>query len=52
MCATDIVFYSQLEDFLKGVDGVLAANGVALVAADVVVGGEEDADCVIWGCDT
>lgn len=36
---TDIMFYCKLEDFFKGVDGVLAAYGVTFAEADVIVGG-------------
>lgn len=44
---TDCVFHGELQDFFEGVDGVLSANGVAFIIADVVVRGEEDADGVI-----
>lgn len=38
-CLTHIVFDSQLQDFTKGVDGVLATDRVSLVVPDVVVCG-------------
>jgi len=48
---TDIVFHSQLKNFLEGDDRVLAAYWVTLVVANVVVGSEENPYCVIRGCD-
>ena len=48
---TDIVFHSQLKNFLEGDDRVLTTYWVTLVVANVVVGSEEDPYCVIRGCD-
>lgn len=48
---TDIVFHSQLKNFLEGDDRILTTYWVTLVVANVVVGSEEDPYCVIRGCD-
>lgn len=42
------MFYGQLQDFLKCVDGILTAYGVAFVVTDMVVGCQKNADCIIW----
>lgn len=48
--STDIVFYSQLKNFFEGDDRILTTYWVALVAANVVVGSEENPNRVIRGC--
>lgn len=38
----DFVGAGQMQDFLEGREGIVAADGIAFEISEVIVGGEED----------